>query len=95
MIAVSAGLSFTGDIKQALCLTGELVSDLFPSFLSYLFSSSLSYKISLLLKAAADDDDDEEDDEDIFGAGGLLFGSSLLSSICNRSISILISYNYK
>jgi hypothetical protein len=48
------------------------------------------------LKAAADDDDDEEDDEDdIFGAGGLLFGLSLLSSICNRSISILISYKYK
>jgi hypothetical protein len=68
MIAVSAGLSFTGDTKQALCLTGELVSELFPSFLSYLFSSSLSYKLLLLLKAAADDDDDEEDD--IFGAGG-------------------------
>jgi hypothetical protein len=73
MIAVSAGLSFTGDTKQALCLTGELVSDLFPSYLSYLFSSSLSYRISLLLKAADDDDDDdddEDDEDDIFGAGG-------------------------
>jgi hypothetical protein len=72
MIAMSAGLSFTGDTKQVLCFTGELVSDMFPSSLSYLFSSSLSYRISLLLKAADDDDnDDEEDDEyDTFGAGG-------------------------
>jgi hypothetical protein len=72
MIAVSAGLSFTGDTKQALCLIGELVSDIFPSSLLYLFSSSLSYRVSLFLKAADDDDDDDEenDEDDIFGAGG-------------------------
>jgi hypothetical protein len=72
MIAVSAGLSFMGDTKQALCLTGELVSDMFPSYLSYLFSSSLLNRISLLLKAAAaDEDDDDDDDEElaIFGGG--------------------------
>jgi hypothetical protein len=71
---VSAGLSFTGDTKQALCLTEELVLDTFPSFLSNLFCSSLLYRISLLLKAAADEDDDDDDDDDdelnIFGAGG-------------------------
>jgi hypothetical protein len=73
MIAVSAGLSFMGDTKQALCLTGELVSDMFPSYLSYLFSSSLLNRISLLLKgaAAAADDDDDDDDEnvEVFGGG--------------------------
>jgi hypothetical protein len=46
-------------------LNEELVSDLISSSLSYLISSSLSCRISLLLKAA-DDDDDEEDDEDIY-----------------------------
>jgi hypothetical protein len=85
MIAVSAGLSFTGDTKQALCLTGELVSDVFPSSLSYLFSSSLLNRISLLLKAAADEDDDDDDD-DIFGAGGGRYidicGSLFCSLIC-------------
>jgi hypothetical protein len=73
MIAVSAGLSFTGDTIQAFCLTGELVSDIFPLSLSYLFPSYLLYRISLLLKAAADEDDDDDDDDDdelnIFRAG--------------------------
>jgi hypothetical protein len=43
---------------------GELFSDTFPS--------SLSYGISLLLKAADDDDDDNEDDneDNISGAEG-------------------------
>jgi hypothetical protein len=65
MIAVSSGLSFTGDTKQALCLTGELVSDLFPSSLLCLLSSSLLNRISLLLKAAAADEDDDDDDDEV------------------------------
>ena len=63
-------ISFTGNTKQALCLAGELESDICPSSLSYLFSWSLSYRILLLLKAAADDDNEDDNDDDIFRAGG-------------------------
>jgi hypothetical protein len=45
---------------------------MFPSYLSYLFSSSLLNRISLLLKAAAAaaDDDDDDDDENVEVFGG-------------------------